>query len=137
MVVRKIYRVISSYEVRAESAPDDMVAWLQNNPRLKTEESQPATIGGEKGVQFDAVATRIPQDYYGPSGGACGVPCLPLVNSSGLDFSLFGRSKARFIVLDDVQGETVTIAVSAPAVKFDEFWPKALKVLKSAKCKDA
>ncbi len=63
------------------------------------------------------------------------VPCLPLVNSSGLDFSLFGRSKARFIVLENVKGKTVTIAISAPAAKFDEFWPKAQTVLKSVEWK--
>ena len=135
MVVRKVYRVISSYEVKTEPAPGDIVAWLQNNPRLKTEEPQPATIGGEQGVQFDAVASRVPQDYYGPD-YVCEQPCLMLVKSSGLDFGMFERSKARFIVLDNVKGETVTIAVSAPAAKFDEFWTKAHQVLTTVEWKD-
>ncbi len=136
MVVRKVFRVISSYEAKVEPAPDDIVAWLQNHPRLKTEEPQPATVGGEQGVQFDAVASRVPQDYYGPD-YVCEQPCLMLVKSSGLDFGLFERSKARFIVLENVKGETVTIAVSAPAAKFDEFWRKAQKVLKTVEWKDA
>jgi hypothetical protein len=135
MVIRKVYRVISSYEVKAEPAPDDIADWLQNNPNLDAEKPEPVTVGGEKGVQFDAAASRIPQYYYGPSGGGCGLPCLPLVKGSGLDFSLFGRSKARFIVLENVKGETVTIAVSAPAAKFDEFWPKVQTVLKSIEWK--
>jgi hypothetical protein len=40
-------------------------------------------------------------------------------------------------VLDDVKGETVTIGVSAPAVKFDRFWPKAQTVLNSVEWKGA
>jgi hypothetical protein len=39
--------------------------------------------------------------------------------------------KARFVVLDDVKGKAVTIAITAPAVKFDEFTPEAEKMLDS------
>ena len=35
----------------------------------------------------------------------------------------------RFIVLEDIGGERVTIAVEAPAVDFEEFLPKAQKVI--------
>jgi hypothetical protein len=39
--------------------------------------------------------------------------------------------KSRFIVLEDVRGETVTIVVEARAVDFEEVLPKAQKVLKT------
>jgi hypothetical protein len=137
MVVRKVYEVTDSYEkVTVEPAPDDMVNWLQNHPFLRAQEPEPATVGGEKGVQFDAVVSQTSQYYFGPE-GVCQKPCLPLVNSSGLHFSLFERSKARFIVLDDVQGDTVTIGVSAPAEKFDEFMSEVQQVLESIEWKGA
>ena len=133
MVVRKVYRVISSSEAKAEPAPQDMATWLQNNPNLDMEKPEPVSVGGKKGVQFDAVASRILQSYF----GNCGMACLPLVKSSGLDFSVFEKSKARFIVLDDVKGEPLTIAVLAPAVTFDEFMPNVQSVVNSVEWKGA
>jgi hypothetical protein len=43
--------------------------------------------------------------------------------------------KVRFIVLEDVNGKTVTIAVLAPTVKFDETWLKARRVLNTVEWK--
>jgi hypothetical protein len=43
--------------------------------------------------------------------------------------------KVRFIVLEDVNGKTVTIAVLAPTVKFDETWIKARRVLNTVEWK--
>jgi hypothetical protein len=42
--------------------------------------------------------------------------------------------KERFVIVD-VEGETVVIDVAAPADKFDEFLPKAQKVLDSVEWK--
>jgi len=41
----------------------------------------------------------------------------------------------RFIVLDNVEGETVTIFFGGPAVDFEELLPKAQKVLNTVKWK--
>jgi hypothetical protein len=41
----------------------------------------------------------------------------------------YEKEKVRFIVLEDVGGERVTIAVEALAVDFEEFLPKAQKVI--------
>ena len=66
LVVPKVYEVVSSYEARAHPAPEDMVSWLQNNPYLDAEKPEPTSVGGVGGKQFDAVASRIPQEYlYG------------------------------------------------------------------------
>ena len=45
--------------------------------------------------------------------------------------ALYGGDKVRMIVLEDVKGETVTIGIGSPAPTFDEFLPKAQKVLHS------
>ena len=106
-------------------APKNLVAWLQGHPYLKTEEPQPATIGGVKGVQLDAaVADDVP-----PS--ECGDTCLGLlVVTLEISWVAYEKEKVRFIVLEDVGGERVTIAVSAPsAIDFEEFLPKAQKVI--------
>jgi hypothetical protein len=36
-------------------APEDMVGWLQNHPHLQTEKPEPVSVGGIKGVHFDAI----------------------------------------------------------------------------------
>ena len=41
------------------------------------------------------------------------------------------------IVLEDVGGETVTIAFGGPAVDFDDFVPEAQKMLDTVECKSA
>ena len=148
LIVPKVYKVVSSYEAKEEPAPEDMVSWLQHNPHLDAEDPEPMTVGGVKGAPFDAVASRIPQEYL--FGGYHGVntyyvrhggntydeaPCLPLFQTlpgygSASTYELCKNYKVRFIVLD-VNGKTVTIALLAPTVEFDETWPKARWVLKT------
>lgn len=152
LVVPKVYEVVSSYEARAQPAPEDMVSWLQDNPNLDAEKPGPMTIGGVKGSQFDAVASRIPQEYL--YGGYHGVntyyvrhggnvyddePCLPLFQTlpayqQQSTYELCENYKVRFIILD-VKGETVTISVLAPTIKFDEAWSKARQVLNTVEWK--
>jgi hypothetical protein len=43
--------------------------------------------------------------------------------------------KVRFIVLENVNGKMVTIAVLAPKVEFDETWLKARRVLDTVEWK--
>ena len=123
-----VYKVVSSYEVEEEPTPEDMVTWLQQNPYLTFEEPQPTSVGGVEGVHFTAVPSRVPEEYV-----TCGHPCVPLFQTS--DHNLFfdvGRSeKVQFLVLEDVEGETVTIAIKAGADRFDEFMPRAQDVLET------
>jgi hypothetical protein len=53
----KVYDPKGPDRVKIAPAPEDMVAWLQANPHLKTEEPKPTSVGGEKGVRFDAIVT--------------------------------------------------------------------------------
>jgi hypothetical protein len=107
----KVIRMVSSYEAKAEPAPKDMVDWLQQNPRLEVDEPEDATVGGVKGEQLDVVASRVPQEYY-----SCKQPpCLPLLQSTvdpELYLVLAETEKARFLVLEDVDGKRVVFPSS-------------------------
>jgi hypothetical protein len=104
-------------------APKNLVSWLQGHPYLKTQEPQPATVGGVEGVQLDAVVAEVPTSE-------CGDTCLGLFSVSlEVDWVVYENEKVRFIVLEDVGGERVTIAAEALAVDFEEFLPKAQKVI--------
>ena len=106
-------------------APSDMVAWLQEHPALEVEEPSRTSVGGVSGQQFDAIASE-------PTGApGCPEPCVPLfVIAGGRDQFWLGESeKYRFIVLDDVEGETVTILFGGAAVDFEETIPRAQQVL--------
>jgi hypothetical protein len=146
LVVPKVYKVVSPYEADAQPAPEDMVSWLQNNPYLEAGKPAQMTVGGAKGRRLDVVASRMPQEYS--SGGYHSVntyderhccnsydePCLPLFQISPgygeqSTYELCKDYRARLIVLDDVDSETVTISVLAPTADFAETWLKAQKVL--------
>ncbi len=135
--VRRVYKVVSSYEAKGQPAPKDLVAWLRNHPRLDTESPKPASVGGVKGVQLDAVASRVPQEFLGTY---CDEVCLPLfqpTSDPSSSFSMYEGDKVRFIVLEDLAGKTVVITILAPAVEFEEFLPKAQKVLDTVEWKGA
>ena len=106
-----------------------MVGWFQHHPTLKTDEPEPITVGGVKGVQIDVLVEDLPQDVY----GKCGVECVDIAPLSGGEQSVFFKeaNKRRVIVLQDMKGETVTIDFSTPVVLFDEFAPEALNVVDS------
>ena len=105
-------------------APKNLVTWLQRHPYLETEQPQPTTIGGVKGMQLDAVvAEDVPASE-------CGDNCLGLfMITLEIPWVVYEKEKVRFIVLEDVGGERVTIAVEALAADFEEFLPKAQKVI--------
>jgi uncharacterized protein YjbI with pentapeptide repeats len=95
---------------------EEWVSWFQRHPNLDISKPVPASVGDESGERIDVT---------------CGeVPCARLY--PGIVSSL--HWKDRFVIVD-VEGETVVIDVSAPAGKFDEFLPKAQKVLKSVEWK--
>jgi hypothetical protein len=126
--VQDVYKP-GTYDV--VEAPKDLVAWFQRHPYLQSAEPEPVTVGGVKGVQFDAVVEDLPQDYS----GMCGSGCLDIYSlSSGQKILAFPEGKKRrVIVLEDVKGETVTIDFGSEASPddFGEFSPEAQKVVDS------
>jgi len=127
----EVYDPNGSGGLNIAPAPEDMAAWLQANPYLKTEKPQPTSIGGEKGVQFDAIVSGAPEVPE-----CTGCPDLGLFHeSAGATWGVLKGEKLRFIVLEDVKGKTVTIFVEASALGFDEFLPKAQQVIKTVEWK--
>jgi hypothetical protein len=114
-------------------APKDMVGWQQQHPYLKTSKPEPVTVGGVKGVQFDVVVGDRPQSYIPICTSIIGNPnCVDLFRlSTGEQILLVEGDKAGVIVLEDVEGKTVTIGFVSPASEFGEFAPEAQKVLDS------
>jgi hypothetical protein len=114
--------------------PKDMVGWLQEHPRLDVEEPSQVSVGGLVGQQFDAVASEPTDVSWCSEGIVASETCVPLFAlTSGTGYALGKTDKIRFIVLDNVKGQTVTIYFVSPAVDFEEFLPTAQKVLDSVK----
>jgi hypothetical protein len=109
-------------------APEDMVGWLQANPHMKSEKPKPTSVGGEKGVQFDAIVTGVVESPECP--GCVDVPLFPFSDGTA---GVEKGEKVRFIVLEDVKGQTVTIFIESSAVGFEEFLAKGQKVVDSVK----
>ncbi len=116
-------------EADSMPAPKDMASWFQQHPYLDTEEAQPVRIGGAEGVYFDAVATYLPKGY--------GNLVCPLGSPEGHEFCVSPPDKVRIIVLEDVKGGPVTIMLWSQAVDFEEFLPRAQKLLKTVEWEDA
>jgi ribosomal protein L14E/L6E/L27E len=63
---------------------------------------------------------------------------LPLFRySDGETAGVEKGEKIRFIVVDDIKGETVTIFVESSPQGFEEFMPKAQKVIETVEWKGA
>jgi hypothetical protein len=132
--VQEVYKPTKTGGPNVVDAPEDMVGWLQQHPYLQTSKPEPVTVGGVKGVQFDVVVGDRPQTYIPICTSIVSNPnCVDLfrLSSGGRTVLLVEGDKAGVIVLEDVEGETVTIAFSSPAIEFEEFVPEAQKVLDS------
>jgi hypothetical protein len=106
---------------------DEWALWFQRHPNLETSNSVPVKVGGASGVQIDVTDVSAPENYH-PQ-GCDEKPCVPLYTSGGESvIVIWEGGKHRFDVVD-VGSETVVIHVTAPTGKFDEFLPKAEKVL--------
>jgi hypothetical protein len=84
-------------------------------------------------MRIDVTVTSTPENY--PKNFCGGQPCVPLYALSG-ENGIIGYEgyKDRFVIVD-VGNETVLIDAAAPTDNFDEFLPKAQKVLDSVEWK--
>ena len=131
---QEVYKPTKGEALQIVEAPKDLVGWFQHHPHLQTDKPEPITVGGVKGEQFDVVVADLPEDYS----SVCGSDCVGIVRlSTGSQASLAAGEKLRFIVLEDVQGETVALGFVSPASTFDEFAPKAQKVVDTVKWRDS
>lgn len=131
--VREVYDPDAPNLTNVAFAPEDaegMVEWFQNHPYLEAGETEPVEVGGASGVAFDVSIPEAPEDY--PS-EECGIPCVPLFRmSDGNPFWFYEGYRVRVIIVD-VGGEAVTIAIESRADEFDEFLPQAEEVLSTVK----
>jgi hypothetical protein len=133
--VQEVYKPTKTGSANVVDAPKDMVGWLQQHPYLQTSKPEPVTVGGVKGLQFDVVLGDLPQTYSGTCTTIVGNPnCVDLARlSTGEPILLVEGDKAGVIVLEDLEGETVTIGFFSPASEFEEFAPEAQKVIDTVK----
>jgi hypothetical protein len=136
--VQEAFKPTKTGMANVVKAPKDMVGWFEHHPYLQTDKPKPVTVGGVKGEQFDVVVEHVPEEYSGLcSMGPGPNDCVDLFRlSSGLPgglIALYEGDKVRVIVLEDVKGKTVTIGIGSRATTFDEFLPKAQKVLDTVK----
>jgi hypothetical protein len=131
--VQQVYKPNRTGPPNLVDAPKDMVGWFQQHPYLQTSKPEPVTVGGVKGVQFEVVVGDQPQNYYTTCTSIVGNPnCVDIFRLSiGEPILLVEGDKAGVIVLEDVEGETVTIGFVSPASEFGELAPEAQKVLDS------
>src|SRR5829696_7265731 len=126
---KEVYVPDGSGGLKIVPAPEDVAAWLRENPYLKTERPKPTSVGGEKGVQFDAIVSSVPEV---PECYDC--PDLGLFHEiAGATAGVEKGEKLRFIVLKNVKGKTVTIMVETTPAGFEEFTAKSQKVIDSVK----
>jgi hypothetical protein len=133
--VQEVYKPTKTGSANVVDAPKDMVGWLQQHPYLQTSKPEPVRVGGVKGLQFDVVLGDLPQTYSGTCTTIVGNPnCVDLARlSTGEPILLVEGDKAGVIVLEDLEGETVTIGFFSPASEFEEFVPEAQKVIDTVK----
>src|SRR5215217_5170160 len=107
-------------------APENMVGWFQHHPYLQTDKPKSVTVGGVKGKQLDVVVENLPED----NPGLCGSHCVDIFElSTGSQVWLGEGYKFRFIIFEDMKGETVAIGFARRATEFDEYAPEAQKVI--------
>ena len=132
---QEVYKPTKTGSANVVDAPKDMVGWLQQHPYLQTSQPEPVTVGGVKGVEFDGGVGDLPKGYNPTCSSIIGDPnCVDLVRLS-TGGSLFAAEgyPVRVIVLEDLEGETVTIGFFSPASEFEEFVPEAQKVIDTVK----
>jgi uncharacterized protein YjbI with pentapeptide repeats len=111
-------------EVPTPENAKEWASWFERHPNLETSKPVPVSVGGASGVRIDVTAGSSPVNY---PWALCGEqPCSPHYPPIRLNSS--ESWKDRFVIVD-VEGGTVVIDVAAPADRFDEFLPKAQKVL--------
>jgi hypothetical protein len=132
--IRKVYEPTKTGSPEVADAPEDIVGWFQQHPYLRTTDPKPATVGGVEGVQFDVVVGKLPEGYHGVCLAIVGNDCVDIVNFSDEQMLLLPKGfKARVVVLEDVEGQTVTAYYGGATSQFAEVTPEAQKVIDTVK----
>jgi hypothetical protein len=132
---QEVYKPTRTGTPNVVKAPKDMLSWFQHHPYLQTSTPEPATVGRVEGKRFDLSLGDVPEAYL----GVCGSNCVDIgkVGSGGPPLAIHEGEKVRVIVLEDMEGGTVTIGSNSSATEFDRFAPEAQKVIDSVKWRDS
>jgi hypothetical protein len=128
LIFRNVHEVYDSQKHKwvEVNSSKEIVSWFQHHPYLKAEKPQPVMVGGVKGVQFDYVlAEDSPEDAV-----------KSFRYSDGLVASVDSGTNNQGLILD-VKGETVSITIGSATSEFDEFLPRAQKVVDTVKWGDS
>src|SRR5215208_2345409 len=133
--VQEVYKPTKTGGANIVDAPKNIDGWLQQHPYLQTSKPEPVRVGGVKGVQLEVVVGDLPKGYNPTCSTIVGNPnCVDLARlSTGEPIFLAEGYPVRVIVLEDLDGETVTIGFYSPASEFEEFVPEAQKVIDTVK----
>jgi hypothetical protein len=132
-VYKPIFKPTQTSRPEVMKVPDDLAAWLQHHPYLKTGKPEPITVGGVKGVEFDVVA-QAPEEHT----SICGTDCVDVFKQRfGHQVGFFEGDKIHIVVLEDVKGDKLTIDYGGLASDFDKVAPEARKVVDSVKWGDS
>jgi hypothetical protein len=131
--IQEVYESTGTASPNIVDVPKNLVGWYRRHPYLRTSTPDPVTVGGVKGVRFDVVVEDLPEGYR----GVCGTDCVDIAKfSDGRVVFQPKEARTRLIVLKDVEGKTVTVALSSPATEFEEFAPEAQKVIDTVEWRD-
>jgi hypothetical protein len=93
--VQEVYKSSTTGSINLVPAPNDMVGWFEHHPYLQTDEPQPVTLGGVKGLQFDVAVEDLPGDFS----SVCGTGCVDIAKfSDGSWIGFVEGDKERVIV---------------------------------------
>jgi hypothetical protein len=135
--VQRVYEPTKSGLPIVVNTPKDLVGWLEHHPYLKTSHPEPVSVGGVKGLQLDvAIAKDLPDDYHSGVCSSIAEPeeCVDLFRVSTHHSPVFvsESSKLHLIVAkEELSGLTVAMGYASRSTNFDEFAPKAQKVIDS------
>jgi hypothetical protein len=129
--VQGVFKPTESGTTQVVEAPEDLAGWFQHHPYLETGKPEPITVGGVKGVEFDlSLAEDLPKDYA----SQCGTDCVDILSEQGAGHPIaYEGDKTHYVVLEDVEGETVTIDYGGLATDFDKVAPQAQKLVDTVK----
>ena len=116
-------------------APEEWVSWFQEHPYLETSTPQPASVGGVEGRRLDIRVSSLPEDYYSEDCLGAAVPLWSL--PGGHHWCADEGFTDRYIVLEDIEGETVLIDVWSGSETFEKVLPEAREVLSTVEWEGA
>jgi hypothetical protein len=129
----EVYDQSNPEELSPQPAPKDWVGWFRSHPYMVVDKPQPMSVGGVSGKRIDMYVDLLPEEYQSVwCGGGRVVALWPLQDGA---WCAIEGTLDRLIILGGVEGKKVIIDVGGPSRTFEEFLPRAQKVLDTVEWK--